>query len=234
MSLYSLWLEAHKKGILAPEWAQAHNFLIWATANKYRPEYGYKGKFTPDNLRAAILKAPNADVKATIADAFGVPEKALDQVADLNPDFYAVPNSKDEAGAAFKEASQAAEADIGNAEEKPATPEKEAEAGDNEELTEEATQPITEEPVGEAKTEIRGHFDANDLYIRLKLPELTKLAADMGIDTGDITTKRPIAKKIAAVEVVLFVNETGEWTDVPEWIKANPALMGVQLRREEG
>ena len=82
MSLYSLWLDAHKKGILASEWKLAHNFLTWATANGYKTEFGYEGKFTPDNLRAAILKTPNAKIKATIADAFGLPEHVLNQVPD--------------------------------------------------------------------------------------------------------------------------------------------------------
>ncbi len=61
MSLYSIWLEAHDKGILAPEWNLAHNFLTWATANGYKPEYGYKGKFTPENLLVAIPKAKSGE-----------------------------------------------------------------------------------------------------------------------------------------------------------------------------
>jgi hypothetical protein len=53
-SLYAMWLEAHKKNDLPPEWTLAHEFLTWATANGYKPKYGYKGKFTPENLLAAI------------------------------------------------------------------------------------------------------------------------------------------------------------------------------------
>jgi hypothetical protein len=56
MSLYELWLEARKKGILAPEWELAMNFLVWATKNGYRPKYGYKGNFTPENLLKAKPK----------------------------------------------------------------------------------------------------------------------------------------------------------------------------------
>ena len=56
MSLYSLWLDAHDKGILASEWKLAHNFLTWATKNGYKPEYGYEGDFTPENLLAAMPK----------------------------------------------------------------------------------------------------------------------------------------------------------------------------------
>lgn len=57
-SLYGIWLEAHNKGILAQEWRLAHIFIEWATANKYKAEYGYKGDFTPENL---IKKIPEAD-----------------------------------------------------------------------------------------------------------------------------------------------------------------------------
>lgn len=56
-SLYAMWLEAHKANALPPEWKLAHNFLVWATANGYKTEYGYKGKFTPDNLLAAVTAA---------------------------------------------------------------------------------------------------------------------------------------------------------------------------------
>lgn len=77
LSLYAMWLEAHNRNALPAEWKLAHNFLTWATKNGYKTEYGYEGEFTPDNLRAAILKNPNADVKATVADAFGLPEKIV-------------------------------------------------------------------------------------------------------------------------------------------------------------
>lgn len=56
-SLYQIWLEAHNKGILAQEWRLARDFLAWATANKYKAEYGYKGEFAPENLLAKIPRA---------------------------------------------------------------------------------------------------------------------------------------------------------------------------------
>ncbi len=56
MSLYQMWLKAHNTSALPPEWELAHNFLTWATANKYKAEYGYEGDFTPDNLKNAIMK----------------------------------------------------------------------------------------------------------------------------------------------------------------------------------
>jgi hypothetical protein len=49
-----MWLEAHKKNALPPEWRLAHNFLTWATANEYKTEYGYKDEFTPGNLLMAM------------------------------------------------------------------------------------------------------------------------------------------------------------------------------------
>ncbi len=56
-SLYAMWLEAHKMNALPAEWKLAHNFLTWATTNGYKPEYGYEGEFTPDNLLAAKSKS---------------------------------------------------------------------------------------------------------------------------------------------------------------------------------
>lgn len=60
-SLYQIWLEAHNKGILAQEWRLARDFLAWATANKYKAEYGYKGEFAPENLLVAIPKAKSGE-----------------------------------------------------------------------------------------------------------------------------------------------------------------------------
>ncbi len=69
-SLYGMWLEAHKKGMLPPEWRLAHNFLTWATANGYKVEHGYKGEFTPGNLKLAAdnAKWPAATAESIIAD----------------------------------------------------------------------------------------------------------------------------------------------------------------------
>ncbi len=53
-SLYSMWLDAHKRNALPPEWLLAHNFLTWATANGYKTEYGYKGEFNPASLLSAM------------------------------------------------------------------------------------------------------------------------------------------------------------------------------------
>jgi len=82
MSLYSLWLEAHDKGILAPEWKLAHNFLTWATANGYKPEYGYKGKFTSENLLAAIPGAIEASKEFEESDKLleGMDDAALSKM----------------------------------------------------------------------------------------------------------------------------------------------------------
>ena len=53
MSLYKLW----EKG-KAPEWRYFYDFVAWVNANKYKEEYGYKGGFTPENLKLAI---PSSD-----------------------------------------------------------------------------------------------------------------------------------------------------------------------------
>ncbi len=76
-SLYAMWLEAHKMNALPAEWKLAHNFLTWATANGYKPDYGYEGAFTPDNLLAAI-KTPREISRKETAGEFNIPEKLLD------------------------------------------------------------------------------------------------------------------------------------------------------------
>lgn len=60
-SLYLLWLDAHDKGNLAPEWAQAHVFLTWSTAHSYKPEYGYEGKLCPESCLEALPAPEFAD-----------------------------------------------------------------------------------------------------------------------------------------------------------------------------
>lgn len=88
LSLYAMWLEAHNRNVLPAEWKLAHNFLTWATKNGYKTEYGYEGEFAPDNLRAAILGAKDADVRATVAYAFGLPAELLGK-ATANIEDYA-------------------------------------------------------------------------------------------------------------------------------------------------
>lgn len=67
-SLYALWLETNKNGALPQEWRLAHNFLTWATANGYKVEYGYKGEFTPDNLKQAIQGAETERVPDPVCE----------------------------------------------------------------------------------------------------------------------------------------------------------------------
>ncbi len=81
-NLYSKWLEAHDKGIIAPEWKQAHIFLTWATAKKYKPEYGYEGDFTPENLLAAIPKGKETE-KETLDAAMNEETLSKMTVADI-------------------------------------------------------------------------------------------------------------------------------------------------------
>ncbi len=65
-SLYSMWLDAHKRNALPPEWLLAHNFLTWATANGYKTEYGYKGEFTPGSLLSAMRGNGGSSVEELI------------------------------------------------------------------------------------------------------------------------------------------------------------------------
>lgn len=55
--LYDIWKKNWEAGTLPPEWENAGDFLGFATANGYKPEFGYDGEFNPENLLAAIKKA---------------------------------------------------------------------------------------------------------------------------------------------------------------------------------
>lgn len=51
--LYGVWNDAKRRGI-NPAWANVGQFIAWAHEAGYKAAYGYKGEFTPENLKFAI------------------------------------------------------------------------------------------------------------------------------------------------------------------------------------
>ena len=49
-----MWKDAWERKILPPEWLFANDFLLWATQNGYKVEFGYEGDFTPKSCLVAI------------------------------------------------------------------------------------------------------------------------------------------------------------------------------------
>jgi hypothetical protein len=62
-NLYSLWDAARVSGSLPPEWERADVFIAWCVGNGYKAEYGLDGKFTAENLLAAIPAPYNPDAR---------------------------------------------------------------------------------------------------------------------------------------------------------------------------
>lgn len=179
-SLYAIWLDAHEKNALPPEWALFIVFRSWAIENGYKAEYGYEGEFAADNLIAALPGATTAEPEDGSENDTGQAGQTI--------------NSEDDAGVNGAAASTT------------------------------------------TGSFITGHLDAEDLFKKLKLDELKKLAADMSIDIGDAETKRPIAELLAAAEVSIPVDDAGALNanELPEWLKENQALIGTSFHKTEG
>ena len=76
-TLYSMWLDAHNRKTLPPEWELFIDFRSWTIEHGYKAQYGYEGKFTPESLLLAI---PGTHVGIDLAIS---PDKA---VSHLDPD----------------------------------------------------------------------------------------------------------------------------------------------------